>query len=58
MTDKELEKLIEDMAEEYASENEFCFLDYDEHDDLTDYNSLKYAFMNGFKEGLKFKEEQ
>ena len=57
MNDEDLEKLIEDMAEEYATENEFCFLDYDEDDDITDYASLKYAFMNGFKAGMKFKEE-
>ena len=57
MTDENLEKLIEDMAEEYATENEFCFLDYDEDEDITDYGSLRAAFMEGFKAGMKFKEE-
>ena len=58
MNDKDLEKLIEDMAVEYAEENQDLFIDYDEHDDLTDYNSLKYAFIDGFKAGMQFKEER
>ena len=58
MTEKDLEKLIEDMAEEYATENEFCFLDYDEDDDITDYASLYHAFIEGFKASINFKEEE
>ena len=58
MTEKNFEELIEDMAVEYAEENQDLFIDYDEHDDLTDYNSLKYAFIDGFKAGMRFKEEE
>ena len=57
MTEKNFEELIEDMAVEYAEENQDLFIDYDEHDDLTDYNSLKYAFIDGFKAGMKYKEK-
>ena len=45
----ELEQLIEDMAQEYASEHQYYFFPYDRED-------IKKAFINGFKAGLKFKE--
>ena len=45
-----LEKLIEDMAKEYASEHQYCFFHYDIED-------IKKAFINGFKACMKFKEE-
>ena len=57
MTDEELDKMIIKLAEEYANENEYDFLDYNEYDDITDYESLKHAFIDGFKAGLKYKEE-
>ena len=58
MTDKALEKLIEDMAEAYAEGNQDFYLCYDIHGDTTDYYSLKHAFIDSFKEGMKFKEER
>lgn len=51
MTDKELEKLIEDMAKKYAAEHQDCFFG-------NDYFDLKTAFIDGFKEGMKFKEKK
>ena len=57
MTDEDLEKLIEDMSETYAEENQDFYLCYDIYGDTTDYHSLKHAFTDGFKEGMQFKEE-
>ena len=56
MTDIYLEKLIEDMAEAYAEGNQDFHLCYDKYGDTTDYYSLYHAFIDGFKEGMNFKE--
>ena len=55
MTDKELEKLIDDMAEDYANDNKAYISD--DCDD-TDYFSLRTAFIDGFKAGMKFKNKE
>ena len=53
MTDEDIEKL----AEKYASENqEFC-IDANE-EEITTYYDLRAAFMEGFKAGMNFKEEE
>ena len=57
MTDEDIEKLITDLAEKYASKNqEFC-VDANE-EEITTYYDLRAAFMEGFKAGMRFKEEQ
>ena len=58
MNDKDFEKLIEDMAETYAEENQDLYLCYDTYADVTDYWSLYHAFIEGFKAGMELKEKK
>ena len=56
MNDEDIEKLINDMAEEYAANNYECY--NEEEDWFTSYSSLRLGFIDGFKAGMKFKEEE
>ena len=57
MTDEDIEKLIEDMAEEYADdEKEYVYINGD--DMIMNYDDLKQGFIDGFKAGMKFKEKE
>ena len=58
MTNEDIEKLIEDMSETYAEENQDFYLCYDIHGDTTDYYSLKHAFIAGFRACMEYKEEE
>ena len=55
--EEDLEKLIEDIAVEYADDNKEYILVYGS-DMISDYYEIKEAFIDGFKAGLKFKEEE
>lgn len=55
MTDKDLEKLIDEMSDEYAKDNEEF---PNEETWITNYFDLKIGFIDGFKAGLNFKEER
>ena len=57
MTDKDLEKLIEDMAETYAEENQEYYFDSEE-EEITTYADLRAGFIGGFKASMNFKEEK
>lgn len=52
-----LEKLITDLAEEYADDNKEYILVYGS-DKISDYEEIKEAFIDGFKAGMRFKEEE
>ena len=56
MTDEELEKLIDDMAEIYAEDNKSYIRAY-KLEEISDYVENKRKFIDGFKAGLNFKEE-